>query len=62
MKRLKKLPENDFKRYFELGNLASSEGRMDDSLKWFYKGLRKAKELKNELKMREFTTLILFTL
>lgn len=56
------IPGNDLNLYFELGNNASANGKLEDSLKWFYKGLSKAKELKDELKEREFSTLILFSL
>lgn len=56
------LPVNNLDVYFELGNNASANGRLEDSLKWFYKGLAKAKELKNELKENEFSTLILLSL
>ena len=56
------LPEDDLNMYFELGNTASANGQLEDSLKWFYKGLARAKELKNELKEREFSTLILLSL
>ncbi|NRA11256.1 MAG: hypothetical protein HRT57_04795 [Crocinitomicaceae bacterium] len=58
----KKNSDIELKKYFELGNKASSIGELDESLKWFYRGLLKSKEFKNEIKIREFTTLILFTL
>jgi hypothetical protein len=48
--------------YFELGNNASANGNHTESIQWFHKGLAKAKELKNELKISEFSTLILFSL
>ena len=56
------LPANDLNLYFELGNNASANGKLEDSLKWFYKGLARAKELKDELKESEFSTLILLSL
>lgn len=59
---LPEMPVNDLNLYFELGNNASANGQLEDSLKWFYKGLTKAKELKDELKEREFSTLILMSL
>lgn len=59
---LQELPANNLDLYFELGNNASANGHLEDSLKWFYKGLAKAKELKNELKENEFSTLILLSL
>ena len=42
--------------YFELGNNASANGNHTESIQWFHKGLAKAKELKNELKISEFST------
>jgi hypothetical protein len=56
---LNELPSNDLNLYFELGNLAGAEGRLDDSMKWYIKGLSKARELKNESKVREFSSLII---
>lgn len=55
------LPVNDLNLYAELGNKAGEEGKMDESLAWYMKGLSKARELNNSTKISEFSGLI-FTL
>ena len=52
------LPVNDLEMYIELGNKAMEKGDVDTSIKWYQKGLKKAIELCNDQKVREFSGLI----
>ena len=56
------LAGNDLNQYFELGNKASANGNHSESLEWFFKGRAKAIELKNKLKEREFSALIMIAM
>lgn len=56
------LAGNDLSQYFELGNKASANGNHSESLEWFFKGRAKAIELKNKLKEREFSALIMIAM
>lgn len=58
---LSDLPVNDLKLYAELGNEAGKNGNMEESISWYKKGLEKARQLKDQDKVNEFSRLI-FTL
>ena len=60
--RIENFEENDLNKYFELGNQASANGNQSESLQWFFKGRAKAIELKNRLKEREFSALIMIAM
>jgi hypothetical protein len=53
------LPVNDLNLYMELGNETGKQGELDESLAWYMKGLRKARELQNQEKISEFSALII---
>ena len=53
---------NDLNKYFELGNNASAIGNHTESLRWFFRGRAKAIELKNRIKEREFSALIMIAM
>lgn len=55
------LPVNDLNLYLEMGHKAGKSGDTERSLIWYKRGLVRAKELKNESKVSEFSHLI-FTL
>ena len=55
---LNALPVNDLNLYKELGDKEIEHGNMDDCIKWYIKGLSKARELKNTEKVSEFSALI----
>lgn len=56
-----KLPVNDLDLYIELGHEAIKGGDVESCLSWYQKGLTKARELKNDTKVTEISSLI-FTL
>lgn len=52
-------PQTDLNVYMEMGNNAIKSGDEMECLKWYSKGLTKARELKNEEKERLFSSLII---
>ncbi len=53
-----KLPINDLNLYEEMGNAAIRNGDMEECMKWYMKGLAKARELKNSEKAKKFSHLL----
>ena len=58
---LPELPVNNLNLYMELGHKAGEQGRIKESIEWYKKGLEKARSLKDQQRIREFSGLI-FTL
>ena len=52
------LPINDLNLYVEMGNDAIRKGNIEQCLEWYFRGLKKAKELRNKEKEREISSLI----
>lgn len=52
-------PINDLNLYIELGHEAGKKGEIEKSYQWYMKGLRKARELHNQEKISEFSSLII---
>lgn len=52
-------PQNDLNMYVEMGNKAIKSGDEMECLKWYSKGLNKARELQNREKERLFSNLII---
>lgn len=52
-------PQADLNVYMEMGNSAIKGGDETECLKWYSKGLMKARELKNLEKERLFSSLII---
>ncbi|MCH2232093.1 MAG: hypothetical protein MK105_17280 [Crocinitomicaceae bacterium] len=50
---------HDLSLYLVMGNEAIKCGDLNESLKWYSKGLSKAKEMKNDVKANEFYHLII---
>ncbi len=51
--------QSDLNLYIEMGNNAIKSGDATECLRWYSKGLTKARELKNAQKEREFSNLII---
>jgi hypothetical protein len=49
----------DLNRYVEKGNEAIEGGNVDECIKWYTLGLSKARALKNSVKAREFSHLLI---
>jgi len=52
-------PKNDLNLYLKLGHEACKKGKLDDSFRWYMKGLRKSLKLQNQEKISEFSELII---
>lgn len=52
------LPVNDLELYIEIGNKAMENGDVSSSLEWYNKGLKKAIQLKDKNKIKQFSGLI----
>lgn len=52
-------PSTDLNLYMEMGNSAIKGGDENECLKWYSKGLAKARELKNQEKEQLFSNLII---
>jgi len=56
---LGEIPMYDVDLYEEMGNIDFENGNEDQALIWYTKGLSIARQLRNEMKIEEFTNLIL---
>jgi len=54
-----KFPSTDLNLYMEMGNYAIRGGDEKECLKWYCKGLARARELKNREKEQLFSNLII---
>ena len=54
-----KFPSTDLNLYMEMGNNAIRGGDEKECLKWYSKGLARARELKNREKEQLFSNLII---
>lgn len=59
MENLNSMSVNDLSLCLSMGNEAIKSGNLNESLKWYSKGLEKAKEIKNDVKANEFYHLII---
>ncbi|MCH2223535.1 MAG: hypothetical protein MK066_02105 [Crocinitomicaceae bacterium] len=50
---------NDVELYIRMGNEAIKKGDQDESMKWYLKGLSKAKELRNKKIEKDISNLII---
>lgn len=56
------LPVNDLDLYMELGNNAGAQGKIEESIDWYMRGLDKARELEDPKGIRKFSGLIALSL
>ena len=54
--------KNELNVFLQLGDQAGKKGLMEESLNWYMKGLSMAKEIKDELMAKQFSSLILLSL
>ncbi|MBL1278711.1 MAG: hypothetical protein COA33_000430 [Fluviicola sp.] len=55
-------PKNDLVQLMQLGDEAGKIGLLQESLTWYTKGLAKARDLKNEVMMEKFSSLVMLSL
>ena len=57
-KTIKRMPTNDIDDYIKMGDMAGKHGDENESLRWYFKGLRIAQEQESKEKIDYISNLI----